>query len=263
MGDLAELLQKSALFCGFSLEEIRQHVIPQGRCRSWDKGACLIRPQERVDKLMVMLSGKVNVLYSFADGTYSLSSSEVPPRLVALDLAATPSRIAPYSAVAAEPSRTFAFPADLVLQPGMLPEPLRQDTLRRLLYTLANLHMKKEKHLMVLSRSGLRERIITYLSLQADQRRSASFTIPFTREEMAAMLYRYAGAIGLDVSGRAGLGGFADAGSVSGYARDAVSWAVSAGLIRGTEPDLLDPAGHATRAQVGAVLQRMVRLITA
>lgn len=188
MGDLAEQLQKSALFSGFTLEQIRRHVIPQGHCRIWDRGAFLIRPQQRVDHLTVVLSGKVNVLYTFADGTYSLSSAETPPRLVGLDLAATPTRIAPYSAVAAEPSQTFAFPADLVLQPGLLPEPLRQDTLRRLLYTLANLHMKKEKHLMVLSRGGLRERIITYLSLQADQRRCASFTIPFTREEMAAYL---------------------------------------------------------------------------
>lgn len=82
-----------------------------------------------------------------------------------------------------------------------------------------------------------------------------------TREEMAAMLYRYADSIGLDVSGRADLSGYTDASGISGYARDAMAWAVSAGLIKGVGGNCLDPTGNASRAQVATVLQRIICLI--
>ena len=78
---------------------------------------------------------------------------------------------------------------------------------------------------------------------------------PVTREQMAAILYRYAQYKGLDASARADLGRFPDAPRVSLYAAEPMSWAVGAGLINGSD-GLLDPAGQATRAQVAAIFQR-------
>lgn len=78
---------------------------------------------------------------------------------------------------------------------------------------------------------------------------------PVTREQLAAILYRYAGYKGLDVSARGDLGQFPDAPMVSPYAADAISWAVASGLINGTDGKL-DPGGAASRAQVAAILQR-------
>ena len=77
-----------------------------------------------------------------------------------------------------------------------------------------------------------------------------------TREQMAAILYRYASFRGFDVSAAASLSGFSDAGTVSGYARAPLSWAVSAGLIQGMGNGKLAPRGKATRAQAAAILQR-------
>ncbi len=79
---------------------------------------------------------------------------------------------------------------------------------------------------------------------------------PVTREQLAAILYRYARYKGLDVSVRGDLSRFPDASRVSGYAVDALSWAVGAGLISGSD-GLLDPGGDAQRAQVAAIFQRM------
>lgn len=76
-----------------------------------------------------------------------------------------------------------------------------------------------------------------------------------TREQLAAILYRYAGYKGLDVSARGDLGQFSDAWAVSLYAADAMSWAVASGLINGTD-GRLDPGGAASRAQVAAIFQR-------
>lgn len=77
-----------------------------------------------------------------------------------------------------------------------------------------------------------------------------------TREQMAAILYRYAQHKGLSVDGRADLSAYADGGQVSPYAVDAMAWAVHAGLISGVDSRTLQPGGSATRAQVAAILMR-------
>lgn len=78
-----------------------------------------------------------------------------------------------------------------------------------------------------------------------------------TREQLAAILYRYAQYKKLDTDAGAKLDSFSDAGNVSGYASEALSWAVSEGLINGAS-GRLTPKGDATRAQVAAILHRFV-----
>ena len=73
-----------------------------------------------------------------------------------------------------------------------------------------------------------------------------------TREQLATMLWRYAGSP--SVSGR--MTGFADADQISGYAEDAMLWATKAGIIGGKGNGQLDPKGYATRAEVAAMLMR-------
>lgn len=76
-----------------------------------------------------------------------------------------------------------------------------------------------------------------------------------TRQEIAVILYRCAGRMGLDVSQRADLSRFGDAGSVASWGREAVSWAVGAGILGGSD-GMLMPYGDATRAEVSAMLHR-------
>lgn len=77
-----------------------------------------------------------------------------------------------------------------------------------------------------------------------------------TREQLAAFLYRYAQDQGYDTSARADLSGYSDAGLVSSYATEALSWANATGLITGTTATTLSPQGSATRAQVATILSR-------
>ena len=83
-----------------------------------------------------------------------------------------------------------------------------------------------------------------------------------TREQLAAMLYRYAKMKGYDVSASASLSGYTDASSVSGWATDAMRWAVSAGLINGRTATTLAPQGNATRAEVASILMRFMQKYT-
>lgn len=75
-----------------------------------------------------------------------------------------------------------------------------------------------------------------------------------TREQMAAILYKYAQYKGRDTSKQADLSVYTDQGQVSTYARNAVSWAVAQGLISGTAPGVLSPGGSTTRAQAAVIL---------
>ena len=77
-----------------------------------------------------------------------------------------------------------------------------------------------------------------------------------TREQLAAMLYRYAG----ELDGAADLSAYADAGSVSAYAEKAVQWCVKNGILTGKTSSTLAPKATATRAECAAMLQRFASL---
>ena len=79
---------------------------------------------------------------------------------------------------------------------------------------------------------------------------------PLTREQLAAILYRYAVYRGMTaVTLEDNLGGFADADQISSYAISAMNWAVGKGLINGSGSTLA-PKAQATRAQVAAIIHR-------
>ena len=77
-----------------------------------------------------------------------------------------------------------------------------------------------------------------------------------SREQMAAILYRYAQAKGYDLTADADLSGFADAGQINNYAKTAMSWAVTQGLMNGVEDTRIAPKGQATRAQIATLFMR-------
>lgn len=79
-----------------------------------------------------------------------------------------------------------------------------------------------------------------------------------TREQAAAILYRYAQSKGIDVSAGedTNILSYADALQASEYAIPALQWAVGAGVLNGKSGNLLAPTGTATRAEIAAIMQR-------
>ena len=84
---------------------------------------------------------------------------------------------------------------------------------------------------------------------------------PITREQMAAILYRYAQYKGYDVSAKADLNKFTDADEISNYALEALQWANAEGLINGKGDGVLDPKGQATRAEAAVILTRFNEVV--
>ena len=83
-----------------------------------------------------------------------------------------------------------------------------------------------------------------------------------TREDMALMMYRYANMLGLDTTARGDISGFPDAEKVSGYAADAMKWAVGEEIIKGKEEagkdNIIEPQGTAERAQCATIIMRFM-----
>ena len=81
-----------------------------------------------------------------------------------------------------------------------------------------------------------------------------------TREDLVTVMYRYAATKGYNRSRKTSLDKFADASQVSGYAREAMQWAVANGIINGrSNTGLLDPKGNATRVEAAAIIQRFLK----
>ena len=79
------------------------------------------------------------------------------------------------------------------------------------------------------------------------------------REQMALMMYRYAGYKGYDTSARADFGSYQDAANVSDFAKEAMQWAVGEGIITGKYQETqLDPQGNATRAECATIMMRFM-----
>ncbi len=78
-----------------------------------------------------------------------------------------------------------------------------------------------------------------------------------TREQLAAILYRFAQFKGYDVSVKGNLSSFSDNAQVSDWAKEAMQWAVGAGIIDG-DNNALKPTGNATRAEVAIMLMRYI-----
>jgi len=81
---------------------------------------------------------------------------------------------------------------------------------------------------------------------------------PITREQLAAIFYRYADYKGYDLTVKGNPDTSKDADKITDYAKTAMQWAVGSGLVKGKSGNLLDPQGTATRAEIAAMLHRFI-----
>lgn len=186
--DILDQIQNNRLFDHVSREVIQSSILPYGKRKTVARGSNLFLPLDKVTDIQILLSGKIKLVYYRDNGDLDIKSLIFPPNLIGIDLICTRTQISPYQAVAAESSEIFAFPADLLLISGRIPETERTIFLSNLLQIISRVNMQNEYRLAILTRSSLRERILVYLTMQANKAQSDTFCIPFTREEMASFL---------------------------------------------------------------------------
>ena len=187
MPELNELLMQTEIFTGLD-KELLNKLISCGYMQHYEKGEYLLRPLEKLDKLGLVVKGKLRLVHIFPNGNYSLMETSTDGKLIGLDLVSTKTRVSPYHIQAATDSSVFWIPAAVLSGTECFDEKLRSVFLERMLSELADINMKKEYRLAILSQKGLRERIVSFLTMQANRLQKTSFRISFSREEMASFL---------------------------------------------------------------------------
>lgn len=188
MDQLVRLLKESVLFSDLTEETIENEIMPRGRLQDLPKDNYLICFQERFDSFGVIVKGKLKIMHIYGNGNYGIMGILETSDLYGVDLVCTKSKISPYYAVTMQPTRILSFPAEMILKPGTLPEDTRVNVMQKMLTFVADENMRKEYRLAILFQKGIRDRIMTYLTMQANKRHSATFSVPFSRAEMASYL---------------------------------------------------------------------------
>ena len=188
MRQYLSLLSDCSLFRQLSPDFIESSILPQARVQEYPKGAFLIHPQQQLNYFGIVAQGAIHTIHLSADGDNRIMDSLEPGQLYGADLMCTRSRLAPYHAMAAQLCTVLQFPIGMILEPGTLPEQERQSIIAQLLTIIAHENMRKDYRLAILSHKGLRERLMTYLTMQAAKRGTATFSIPFDREALASFL---------------------------------------------------------------------------
>lgn len=185
---LIQILKNTPLFADLSENVIEDEILPRGRIQEIPKGNYLISFREKIDFFGVILGGQVNLLHIYGNGNSGIVGALEPGDLFGTDLIFTGSHISPYYAQAVQQTRTLVFPADLLLNQHNLSEQTRLHILEKMLFFISNENIRKEYRLAILFQKGLRDRIMTYLTMQANKRCTNTFSVPFSREEMASYL---------------------------------------------------------------------------
>lgn len=188
MDETLRILKKSRLFQTLRPDTLERDILPHGKLREFKKRSVMIEPGDPVDWFAVVLQGRVQILQLFSDGASSLMDALSPAYILGTDLISTHSRRSPYYAVAGSAVQILQFPGELLLEPGALPEETRLALCRRLLALLSDDNLRKHYRLAILSQRGLRDRVLVYLTMQAERRGANTFRVPFDREELAAFL---------------------------------------------------------------------------
>ena len=188
MEDFTETLKHCMLFRELPEEVIRTQVLPGGRLLECGKNATLISPQEEVEWFGVLLEGRVQMVQIFPDGERSLMATLRPPSVLGMEFICARNRQSPYFAVAAEEARLLVFRKEWLGGAEDLTQETRLSILSQLATLISHDNIRQSSRIFILSKRGLRDRILTYLTTQAAWRRSSTFSIPYSREELAEFL---------------------------------------------------------------------------
>lgn len=188
MEKLLTFLSETDLFYGITEEQIREEILPAGQIQEFPKDTYLLEPNDKLEYFGIVLEGNIQILHIFSDGNSSIIRKLKPGRMYGSDLIFTRTQVAPYHVTTTSKVSMITFPTALIMEKGLLSEETRQKIKDNLLEMISQNNMRREYRLAILSQKGLRERIMTYLTMQANRRNSSSFEISFSREEMATYL---------------------------------------------------------------------------
>lgn len=188
MENLLHAIKECKLFRDLPDDVIAQNVLPYGQILDYPRHSHLVMAQDSIDTFGLILMGKVNIQYVDDNDSYRIMDILEPGDLFGVDLMCTRSRVAPYHAVTAQITRMLVFPMSMILNPDGPLADHHVPLLMRLLQMIGDENIRKEYRLAILCQRGMRDRIMTFLTMRADRAGSNTFSVPFSRSEMASYM---------------------------------------------------------------------------
>lgn len=180
-----DILHRCTLFRGLNATEVATQL--DGAVTAYPAGHFLVHEGETVAQIHVILSGVLRASKFEVGGSEFLYQQLYTSYLAGGEVACTPRKNSPYAIYTVTESRLWSFPY-IHIEDDTLSPALRLLLLQNLLAFVANQNIRKYYKIDALSVKGARERILKYLTAQANRTGNPSFTVPFDREAMANYL---------------------------------------------------------------------------
>ena len=186
MNNYLPLLQNTTLFAGLSAAELSTLLSRLGASvRSYGKGEALVLAGEPSRRVGIVLSGELEA-YRPAPGGARIPIARVEPGGVFGDVLGGSSLSSPVTVLAAAPCEVLLMPYEKLLLPGA--DPARQRVLQNLVRTISDKYFLLSRRVDLLLLKSLRAKVCAYLLSEAEYHHSMTFTIPYSRIQLADYL---------------------------------------------------------------------------
>ncbi|MCC3862776.1 Crp/Fnr family transcriptional regulator [Terrisporobacter petrolearius] len=152
------------------------------------KGEMIIKEDDHIDYLGVILEGEVNVCKYCPDGSESLLTKLQTHEVFALDILGTPSQNSFYNVYTTKPSFILKIDKKILEKAIILSERDSCNMYENIITCLANTCAKKCHKIELVSQRSIRDKIMTYLLIQKNNKNSNKFRISFDRDQLANYL---------------------------------------------------------------------------
>ena len=189
MKDFFDILRECPLFDRIGDESLKEMLgCLNAKERSYKKGDVVFAEGDKAKYLGIVLEGNVQLVRVDYYGNRSILTNIEPPQLFGEAFACAGMKSLPVDAIAAADTRILLLDAQRIARPCGNACPCHGQTILNLLHIVAKKNLVLHQKIEITSKRSTREKLMTYLLLQAKNAKSHTFTVPYDRQELADYL---------------------------------------------------------------------------
>ena len=189
MKDFFDILRECPLFDRIGDESLKEMLgCLNAKERSYKKGDAVFAEGDKAKYLGIVLEGSVQLVRVDYYGNRSILANIEPPQLFGEAFACAGLKSLPVDAVAAADTKILLLDAQRIARPCGNACPCHGQTILNLLHIVAKKNLVLHQKIEITSKRSTREKLMTYLLLQAKNAKSHTFTVPYDRQELADYL---------------------------------------------------------------------------
>lgn len=189
MKDFFDILRECPLFDRIGDESLKEMLgCLNAKERSYKKGDAVFAEGDKAKYLGIVLEGSVQLIRVDYYGNRSILANIEPPQLFGEAFACAGLKSLPVDAVAAADTKILLLDAQRIARPCGNACPCHGQTILNLLHIVAKKNLVLHQKIEITSKRSTREKLMTYLLLQAKNAKSHTFTVPYDRQELADYL---------------------------------------------------------------------------